>query len=116
MTPSVINYPQAVDTKVHELAQRGIRSLAVAKSTDASGNGWQMLGILTFLDPPRPDTKETIHRAMAFGVDVKMITGDHGVIAKETARMLGACRTLHSTATGCLACMPAVPADGGMLF
>ena len=36
---------------------------------------WHMLGLLTFLDPPRLDTKETIHRAMAFGVEVKMITG-----------------------------------------
>jgi H+-transporting ATPase len=32
-------------------------------------------GILTFLDPPRPDTKDTLERAMAYGVDVKMITG-----------------------------------------
>jgi len=37
-----------------------------------------MLGILTFLDPPRPDTKETIENAMALGVDVKMITGAFG--------------------------------------
>jgi H+-transporting ATPase len=59
--------------QVHELGTRGIRSLAVAKSGD-SGE-WEMQGILTFLDPPRPDTKETIEQAMAFGVDVKMITG-----------------------------------------
>lgn len=50
---------------------------------------WEMVGLLTFLDPPRPDTKETIHKAMAFGVDVKMITGDHNLIAKETSRQLG---------------------------
>jgi magnesium-transporting ATPase (P-type) len=36
--------------------------------------GWPQ-GILTFLDPPRPDTKDTLERAMAYGVDVKMITG-----------------------------------------
>ena len=30
----------------------------------------------------RPDTRETIHKAMEFGVDVKMITGDHLLIAK----------------------------------
>ena len=34
-----------------------------------------MLGLLTFLDPPRPDTKETIFKAMEYGVDVKMVTG-----------------------------------------
>jgi H+-transporting ATPase len=47
-----------------------------------------MLGILTFLDPPRPDTKVTIENAKKFGVDVKMVTGDHVLIAKEMARML----------------------------
>ncbi|CAD2222356.1 haloacid dehalogenase-like hydrolase, putative [Angomonas deanei] len=47
-----------------------------------------MAGILTFLDPPRPDTKETIRRSKQYGVDVKMITGDHLLIAKEMCRML----------------------------
>jgi len=71
---------------VHALGARGIRCLAVAK-TDASGR-FHMLGLLTFLDPPRPDTKHTIHRAIQYGVEVKMITGDHLLIAMETARML----------------------------
>lgn len=47
-----------------------------------------MIGIITFLDPPRPDTKETIRRSKQYGVDVKMITGDHLLIAKEMCRML----------------------------
>jgi hypothetical protein len=59
--------------QVMDLGRRGIRSLAVAR-TNEEGK-WQMLGILTFLDPPRPDTKDTIEKAMEYGVDVKMITG-----------------------------------------
>eukprot|EP00798_Chlamydomonas_sp_ICE-L_P004306 gene4306-14417_t len=43
----------------------------------------------TLLDPARPDTKKTIEHAMEYGVDVKMITGDNVLIAKETARVLG---------------------------
>lgn len=78
---------EAVDFKVMELAERGIRSLAVAKTNEAGQ--WEMMGIMTFLDPPRPDTRRTIERAMEHGVDVKMITGDHKVIARETARQLG---------------------------
>lgn len=46
------------------------------------------MGLLTFLDPPRSDTKSTIHRAQALGVPVRMITGDHVLIAKKTARDL----------------------------
>eukprot|EP00123_Amoebidium_parasiticum_P015103 comp22787_c0_seq2/m.35684 comp22787_c0_seq2/g.35684 ORF comp22787_c0_seq2/g.35684 comp22787_c0_seq2/m.35684 type:complete len:1075 (-) comp22787_c0_seq2:451-3675(-) len=80
--------------KVNELGGRGIRSLAVAR-TDDEGR-WNMLGMLTFLDPPRHDTKDTIEKSMELGVDVKMITGDHGVIAKECARMLGLGTTIHS--------------------
>mmetsp|Transcript_39283 Transcript_39283/g.111218 ORF Transcript_39283/g.111218 Transcript_39283/m.111218 type:complete len:1040 (+) Transcript_39283:189-3308(+) len=76
-----------LNAQVEALAMRGIRCLAVAR-TNSEGE-WIMLGLLTFLDPPRPDTKETIHRAIHYGVDVKMITGDHGAIAKETARQLG---------------------------
>lgn len=71
---------------VTSLGARGIRALAVAK-TDDNGE-WHLLGLLTFLDPPRHDTKETIHRAISYGVEVKMITGDHLLIAMETARML----------------------------
>lgn len=71
---------------VEELGKRGIRALAVAKTNDHEE--WELLGLLTFLDPPRHDTKETIHRAISYGVEVKMITGDHLLIAMETARML----------------------------
>jgi H+-transporting ATPase len=85
------------EADVTRFGQRGIRCLAVARTDpydpnnppDASAQpGFHMLGLLTFLDPPRHDTKETIHRALSYGVQVKMITGDHLLIAMETARML----------------------------
>ena len=67
-----------------DLGRRGIRSLAVARTNDEGK--WQMSGILTFLDPPRPDTKETIENAMALGVDVKMITGAPPLILQAGRR------------------------------
>jgi H+-transporting ATPase len=75
-----------VEDDVAALGSRGVRSLAVAK-TNAEGK-WRFLGLLTFLDPPRDDTKSTIAAARHHGVMVKMITGDHYLIAKETARVL----------------------------
>jgi len=75
------------EDRVEDLANRGIRALAIARKFE--GEGFTMVGLLTFLDPPRPDTKETIERAMMQGVLVKMITGDHRAIARETARTLG---------------------------
>merc|ERR1712199_110109 len=76
-----------IETDVTELGKRGIRAIAVAK-TDERGV-WRMMGLLTFLDPPRPDTKETVRLSRENGVAVKMITGDHLLIALETSRVLG---------------------------
>merc|ERR1711985_108067 len=77
---------KAIEKDVTELGKRGIRAIAVAK-TDEQGV-WRMMGLLTFLDPPRPDTKETVRLSKENGVAVKMITGDHLLIALETSRVL----------------------------
>jgi len=75
-----------IEQDVTALGKRGIRAIAVAK-TDEAGT-WKMMGLLTFLDPPRPDTKETVRLSRENGVAVKMITGDHLLIAMETSRVL----------------------------
>ena len=77
-----------VNDIITDLASRGIRCLSVARTLAEDITQWEMAGILTFLDPPRPDTKETIRKAKQYGVDVKMITGDNQLIAREMARML----------------------------
>lgn len=48
--------------QVSSMGRRGIRCLAVAKADETvPGSGlmgpWVLLGLLTFLDPPRPDTR-----------------------------------------------------------
>ncbi|KAF9363925.1 plasma membrane H+-ATPase [Mortierella sp. NVP85] len=79
---------------VDEFARRGLRALAVAiedvpnGKVDSPGTGFTLIGLLPIYDPPRHDTKETIDRAQALGVKVKMITGDQLAIAKETGRRL----------------------------
>lgn len=85
---------EAIETeasaKIVEFAERGFRSLGVARTLPGHpDNEWYMMGILSLFDPPREDTKDTIERALVQGVSVKMITGDHLLIAKETARRLG---------------------------
>eukprot|EP00121_Abeoforma_whisleri_P000944 Awhi_evm1s839 len=95
---------EEVKAKIDELGGRGIRSLAVAKFEN---DRWEMLGLLTFLDPPRPDTKDTIEKAMELGVDVKMITGDQKIIAIETSRMLGLGTHVETTTN-----LPALNEDG----
>merc|ERR1712178_16672 len=75
-----------ISDDVAELGKRGIRAICVAK-TDEQGV-WRMMGLITFLDPPRPDTKDTVAKCKDYGTAVKMITGDHLLIALETSRVL----------------------------
>jgi len=77
---------KTAEKQVDELATKGYRTLAVAKQHNKQ---WQLVGLFALYDPPRDDTKSTIHEIMQKGVDVKMITGDHVAIAKELARELG---------------------------
>src|SRR5437667_1210509 len=68
---------------VDSLASHGYRTIGVAV---AEGDGpWAFQGILPLLDPPRPDSKSTIARARAYGVKVKMVTGDNVAIARQIA-------------------------------
>ncbi len=55
--PSSHAMHEAVESDVRALGTRGIRCLAVAR-TDFETGEWKMLGLLTFLDPPRHDTKQ----------------------------------------------------------
>ncbi|KAL1548850.1 Plasma membrane ATPase 4 [Salvia divinorum] len=96
---TLCNCREDLKKKVHSVidkfAERGLRSLAVArqevpeKSKDSPGGPWQFIGLLSLFDPPRHDSAETIRRALNLGVNVKMITGDQLAIGKETGRRLG---------------------------
>jgi len=79
-----------VNEIVDSYATRGYRTLGVARTAKGrDDSSWEYLGLLSLYDPPRDDTADTVSAAMTLGNDVKMITGDHIAIAKETARQLG---------------------------
>ncbi|KAF9114482.1 hypothetical protein BGX27_010712 [Mortierella sp. AM989] len=75
------------------LAQRGLRALGVAR-TVAGTDQWTLVGLAAMLDPPRPDSAETIERCYKMGISVKMVTGDQQIIAKEVSRRLGLGRVI----------------------
>ena len=76
-----------IDAQVTGLAVKGMRALASARSDD--GVGWQFLGILPLMDPPRTDSKQTVEQARKLGVAVKMVTGDDVAIARTISGELG---------------------------
>ncbi|KAL0358333.1 UNVERIFIED_CONTAM: ATPase 6, plasma membrane-type [Sesamum angustifolium] len=64
--------------RAHEIidnfANRGLRSLAVARQTipeknkESAGDPWEFVGLLPLFDPPRHDSAETIKKALDLGV------------------------------------------------
>jgi len=50
---------------------------------------WKFAGLLPMLDPPRHDTPATIESLHHANISVKMITGDHVNVGKETTRLIG---------------------------
>lgn len=78
---------EAANKAVDTYAAKGFRTLGVARTE--AGGAWRFLGFIPLYDPPRPDSKETIAKAEAYGVRVKMVTGDDVAIAQQIAADLG---------------------------
>ncbi|CAI5712172.1 unnamed protein product [Peronospora farinosa] len=82
-----------VEERIDEFASRGYRGLGVGISrcgdVPVEECEWQMIGLLPLFDPPRHDTADTVKKAIALGIAVKMVTGDQKAIAVETCRQLG---------------------------
>jgi H+-transporting ATPase len=87
MTANAGEVKTAVEKAVNEFAERGFRSLGVARADHE--NNWQFVGVLPLFDPPREQAKATIASARQMGVKVKMVTGDQMAIARETSKQLG---------------------------
>ena len=83
-TPALLSRYQAT---VAELAGKGYRALGVGQSDD--GKTWSIVGLISLMDPPRPDAKATIDAAEALGLNVKMVTGDDVAIGDQIANQLG---------------------------
>ncbi|KAI8097948.1 plasma-membrane proton-efflux P-type ATPase [Gilbertella persicaria] len=79
---------------VNSLARRGLRALGVAKTVPGDLSKFELVGMISLLDPPRPDSAATIRDCNLLGVDVKMITGDQLIIAKEVSTRLGMGRVI----------------------
>lgn len=96
-----------VSGAIKTMASRGLRALGVARTqsvvcrVSSKTNSeelkkqfkeltqWNLCGMLSLLDPPRPDSGSTIEKCQHQGLSVKMITGDALLIAKEVSKRLG---------------------------
>jgi len=76
-----------VEKNINLFAEKGYRALGVART--GKDGLWSYVGLIPLYDPPREDSAATIKTAQDMGVEVKMVTGDHTAIAKETANLIG---------------------------
>ncbi len=89
--------PQA-RAEVSALADRGLRTLAVASRTtggavppsaDDVEHDLTLLGVLGLLDPPRAEVKDAIDTCRQAGIRVAVVTGDHPQTAAAVAEAVG---------------------------
>ena len=80
--------------KTDQLAEQGLKVLAFAdrewdNQPDEWAQGLNFLGLVGFLDPPRPDVSDAIADCRNAGIRVIMATGDHPATARKIADEVG---------------------------
>ena len=86
-----------IRAEVERMASDGLRVIAVARgrwqgaTPPASQHDFDFsfLGLIGFVDPPRPEVPAAIAECRAAGVRVIMMTGDHPATAQALARKIG---------------------------
>lgn len=85
-----------LSAKMQELQSRGMRTLALAMSTnpdrgelDELATNLTWLGLVAIADPVRPEVPGAIAACRRAGVAVKIVTGDNPETAQEIARQIG---------------------------
>ncbi len=89
--------PQSALSTLEGLFSGGARVVAVATRpadgvtslTAADEQGLELAGFLTFADRPKADAGESIAQLGRLGVDVKIITGDNGLVAAKVCSDIG---------------------------
>jgi calcium-translocating P-type ATPase len=90
---------QQWEAAIADMAAEGLRVLALASraaagesgslTMEAVGEGYEMLGLVGFADPPREEVADAIAACRSAGIAVKMITGDHAETALAIAAEIG---------------------------
>ncbi|KAL3911479.1 MAG: hypothetical protein SGILL_007265 [Bacillariaceae sp.] len=82
------------------LSKAGYKTIAIAvcegDARQPNHGPWKFVGLMPMLDPPREDTRATVESLQHANISVKMITGDHVNVGKETARLIGMGTDFHA--------------------
>lgn len=75
--------------RINAHASKGYRALALARSDGETEQNLEWLGLILLLDPPRAEVADAIRQALAAGIRIVMLTGDHPATGFEIARQVG---------------------------
>ena len=92
-----VQIPDAARPTLETLFSEGARVVAVAtRSAEVAGaltagdeQGLELIGFLTFADRPKADAGSSITQLQRLGIEVKIITGDNGLVAAKVCSDIG---------------------------
>ncbi len=97
-----------IEDQNQNFSQEGLRVLAFAyKNTDCSRplnfedeNNLVFLGLISMMDPPRPESQQAVSDCIKAGIKPVMITGDHKVTAAAIAKRIGILKDFSEACEG----------------
>lgn len=97
-----------IEQQNENLAKRGYRVIAVAEGNinkkqqydESDFKNLTFVGLVGFIDPVRPETKQSISDCHKAGIKVIMITGDHPLTALSIAKDINIAQNTKQVATG----------------
>jgi Ca2+-transporting ATPase len=92
VVPRCVSGTEEAHATNQQMAERGLRVLAVATGGGDGETELRLLGLVGIADPPRTEAIEAVAAARLAGIRTVMITGDHPATAQAIARELGILR------------------------
>ena len=88
----------STNKKAEELAKQGMQVIALAVKHEYEGvnkfnvedeKELTLIGLIAFLDPPKPSATVTIQKLKEYGVNIKILTGDNVYATKSICNAVG---------------------------
>ena len=107
VVPITDSHKEQYLTATERMSDKALRTLGVAYKpvekiidTAEMEKDLILIGLVGMIDPPRPEVKESVHKAKLAGITTIMITGDHKNTAFAIAFELGMAENTNQVITG----------------